>query len=208
MSKAHDQASAKTKTKSPKEKHQHAIQGGTSEANRQAIIILEVLAGVRLPSEAAQLLGVSVTHYYLLERKALEAMLAGCQPQAKGRSTPSAHKQLARLERELAQCRHQCQRQAALVRATQRAVGLPPAAAASTPSKDAASKKKAGTSSGKRRRRRRPTVRALRAAEALQKNSALSNSPQQVQPPGDANSALTPKSGVAGSAAQDRSGGT
>ena len=42
----------------------------SAQANRRAALILEVLAGVRLPSEAAQALGVSVTHYYLMERGA------------------------------------------------------------------------------------------------------------------------------------------
>lgn len=172
------------------------------EANRRAAVILEVLAGERLPSEAAQALGVSVTHYYLLERKALEALLASCQPQPKGRTAPSAEKQLARLERQLEKCRRECQRQAALVRATQRAVGLPLAASSTTTGKQPRRNKKEGSSTAKRPRRRRPTVRALRAAETLEKNSSLPNHPDRLEQPVD------DKSDAAGEAPTDRSGGT
>ena len=152
----------------------------SSDANRRAAVILEVLAGVRLPSEAAQVLGVSVTHYYLLERKALEGLSAACEVQPKGRSVPSAERQVARLERELEQARRQCQRQAALARATQRAVGLPAAAVNSQAASNSSRKKNNGSSTGKRRRRR-PTVRALRAAKTLQKNSSLSNGADELK---------------------------
>jgi hypothetical protein len=132
--------------------------------------ILEVLGGFRTPSEAAAALGISVSRYYLLERKALAGLLASCEPQPKGPREPSAEKKLAALERELATCRRECLRQAALVRATQRAVGLP-----AVPSR---TKQKSGKTQGKAipsKRRRRPTVRALRAAETLRRNSSGEN---------------------------------
>src|SRR6185437_11206452 len=44
---------------------------GSVQARRQAAAILEVLAGVRRPSEAAQALETSLPRYYLLERRAL-----------------------------------------------------------------------------------------------------------------------------------------
>lgn len=150
-----------------------------AEANRRAAVILEVLAGERLPSAAAQALGISITHYYLLERKALEGLLAACEARPRGRAAPTAEQQLARLERELEASRRQCQRQAALVRATQRAVGLPAAAPAAADSKGAGHAKR--PAKGKRRRRR-PTVRALRAARVLEKNSSLSSGPDGLQP--------------------------
>ncbi len=37
-----------------------AVPSGTSSARRQAVVILEVLAGVRRPSEAAQALSTSL----------------------------------------------------------------------------------------------------------------------------------------------------
>lgn len=151
----------------------------SGEVNRRAAVILEVLAGERLPSAAAQALGISITHYYLLERRALEGLLAACQARPKGRAAPTAEQQLARLERELEASRRQCQRQAALVRATQRAVGLPAAAPAAADSKNTGHAKR--PAKGKRRRRR-PTVRALRAARVLEKNSSLSAGADGLQP--------------------------
>lgn len=174
----------------------------TAEANRRAAVILEVLAGVRLPSEAAQALGISVNHYYILERKALEGLLASCERQPTGRRTPSAEKQLARLERELAQAQRECQRQAALVRATQRAVGLPATPSSEPPAKSSRRRRKDAASATKRRRRRRPTVRALRAAEALAKNSSLSTEGESLQP------SVQDKSSAARKPSTDRSGGT
>jgi len=151
----------------------------SAEANRRAAVILEVLAGERLPSAAAQALGISITHYYLLERRALEGLLAACEARPKGRAAPTAEQQMARLERELEASRRQCQRQAALVRATQRAVGLPAAAPAAADTKSASNAKR--PAKGKRRRRR-PMVRALRAARVLEKNSALSPGTDGLQP--------------------------
>ena len=144
------------------------------EAKRRAAAILEVLGGLRMPSEAAAALGISVSHYYLLERKALAGLLAACEPQPKRTRGPSVKKKLATLERELETCRRECMRQAALVRATQRAVGLP---AVPSPSKKGG--KAAGKSQGKKtsakHRRRRPTVRALRAAKVVRQNSSGEN---------------------------------
>jgi hypothetical protein len=142
------------------------------EASLRAATILEVLGGLRMPSEAAAALGISVTHYYLLERKALAGLLAACEPQPKGSRGPSFEKKLAVLQRELEACRHECMRQAALVRATQRAVGLP--AAPSSAKKDS----KAGS---KKKRPRRPTVRALRAAATVRNNSSGENPPHALE---------------------------
>lgn len=156
----------------------------SSEANRRAAVILTVLAGERLPSEAAEVLGISVTHYYILERKALEGLLSACERKPQGPPGPTAEQQVVRLERQLEQARRECQRQAALVRSTQRALGLP---ASSAPPGKAKSEAKGsgeanGKSGGRKRRRRKPTVRALRAAETLAKNSSLSKSADELQP--------------------------
>ena len=78
--------------------------GTSTEANRRATAVLEVLGGLRTPSEAAEVLNISVTHYYLLERKALHGLLHGCEPRPKGPPTPSAEKQLETLKRQLEQC--------------------------------------------------------------------------------------------------------
>jgi len=128
-----------------------------SEAQRLAAAILEVLAGVRSPTAAAELLAISLPRYYQLEARALEGLVAALAPRPLGKQ-PSLEKRLLQLEKELAAARRACARQEALVRLTQRSLGLaalakPPAAA---PTKD-----------GKRRQPRRPTVRALKAAQTL-----------------------------------------
>ena len=171
--------SAGRSTKGPRTASGHGSLGrdGSVEGHRRAAVILEVLGGLRTPSEAADVLKVSVTHYYVLERKALRGLVAACEPQPKGPRAPSAQQQLAALTRELAQCQRECMRQAALVRATQRAVGLPAATCAKA--KRAAQKSKAGV--GTKPRRRKPTVRALRAVEALRKNSSGPNLPGEVE---------------------------
>ena len=56
---------AKRKTRSA-----HAVQGGTSEANRRAVAVLEVLGGLRTPADAAAALGLAVPRYYQLETRA------------------------------------------------------------------------------------------------------------------------------------------
>jgi transposase len=143
-------------------------------AAQRAAAILDVLAGQRTTTEAAAALEISVNHYYLLERRALEGLMAACEPQEKGPKGPILENQLQRLEQQLQQSRRECMRQAALVRATQRAVGLP-AAEVKKPRR----KKKTG---GLSRKKRRPTVRALKAAQRLRENSSGSKSEAGVEP--------------------------
>ncbi len=155
---------------------------GSTEASRRAAAILEVLAGVRGPSEAAAALRISVNHYYLLERKALAGLVSACEVQPKGPRGPGLEQQLARLERELDECRRECLRQAALARATQRAVGLPLSPPA-PPHGKATKRKGAGHTKSAMARRRRPTVRALRAAQALRENSSGDDALEALKPP-------------------------
>jgi hypothetical protein len=149
--------------------------GQSSSASRRAVAVLEVLAGTRTPGEAASVLRISVNYYYVLERKALRGLVQACEPAPKGPPKPSPEKQLEKLERELARCQRECQRQAALVRATQRAVGLPSTA---PPASKAGGKTRAG-----KRRRRKPGVRALLAAKSLQKKSSLEDPLQELEQP-------------------------
>jgi hypothetical protein len=129
-----------------------ALQQQSKEARQRAAAILEVLAGGRTPTEAAQALGVSLGRYYLLEDAALAGLVAACEPQPRGQRPDSARR-LAALERDCERWRRQCLRQQALVRASQRSLGLaaPPPPPAKVQGK----------------RRRRPVVRALTAAQRL-----------------------------------------
>lgn len=54
-------------------------------SRRQALIILEVLAGTRSAPGAAELLGVSVNRYYQLEERGIDGMVRGLEPRPRGR---------------------------------------------------------------------------------------------------------------------------
>lgn len=126
------------------------------EAQRFEAGILEVLAGVRTPTDAAAAMGISVPQYYLWERRALEGLVVACQRRGEGRIVNSRC-QIRALEKEVDRLKQDCARQQALVRAAQRTIGLAPPP---TPKPD-------GKAVGKRARKRRPTVRALKAVAAL-----------------------------------------
>jgi hypothetical protein len=134
---------------------------------------LEVLAGVRTPTDAAAALGLSVPRYYLWEQRALEGLVRACEPRPKGQVMSQRH-QIAVLEKEVGRLRQDCARQQALVRASQRTIGLAGSGPAATkpavkPSGKAAAKGGEGVAGkAKPKRKRRPVARALKAAAALQ----------------------------------------
>ena len=129
------------------------------QARRLAAVILEVLAGLRGPAEAAEALGVSVPRYYAAEARALQGLLKGCEPAARGRRPTGAH-DLQALRQECDRLRRQCDRQQALLRLQQRALGLGAAPARG------AGKKRGG------KKRRRPRNRALRLIERMRQGPA------------------------------------
>ena len=134
-----------------------AMQQGGREAKRTAAAILEVLAGMRLPSEAAQALEIALPRYYLLEVRALKGLVEACEPRPLGRQV-GPEKELEALRKENAKLRQECNRYAALTRASQRAVGLALPAAKGKNDKSGRDRK---------RRRKTPTVRALKVVERL-----------------------------------------
>ena len=135
-------------------------EGVSAEARRQAAAILEVLAGVRTPTEVAGQLAVSLTRYYIIEGRALQGLVAACAPRPQGRvRTPAS--ELAVLRRECEQLRRQVARQQALLRVTERTVGL--SGAAPSAKSDRTSPKK---------RHRKPKARALQAAAVLREPTA------------------------------------
>src|SRR5215475_1041209 len=113
------------------------------DAKRLAAVVLEVWAGLRTPLQAAEALGVSLPRYYQIEAKGLQGLVAGCTPKPKGRQVNPAREATA-LKRDNERLRRELGRQQALVRLTQRGLGLAPPA-------------KPATSKG---RRRQPVVRA------------------------------------------------
>jgi len=137
--------------------------GVSAAARRQAAAVLEVLAGVRTPAEVAQQLAMSLTRYYIIEGRALQGLVAACEPRPHGRARSPAS-ELAALRRECEQLRRQAARQQALLRVTERTLGL--AGGAAAPSA------RAGAPGARKRRPRKPKARALQAAAALQEAAA------------------------------------
>lgn len=130
-----------------------ALQSGTREARRLAAAILEVLGGIRLPSDAAAALSIALPRYYLLESRALHGLLQACEPRPLGR-VRSTESELAAARTQIETLQRECARSQALVRAAQRTIGLLPPVPA-----------KAGVQD--KRRHPQPTVRALKVAKVL-----------------------------------------
>src|SRR5207249_8381575 len=97
---------------------------GSAEALRLAACVLEVLAGLRRPVEAAGDLQVSLARYYQLEQRALAGLVQGCEPVRRGRAAATGSNELAHLRRENERLARECQRQQALVRLARQAAGL------------------------------------------------------------------------------------
>ena len=120
---------------------------------RRAAAVLEVLGGAKSPPEAAEALQIALPSYYLLEARALEGLIAACEPRPRGRAAGQGGGTLGALKRENDRLRQDLTRANALARAVQRAAGMPQAEESKT--------------DGRPRRRRRATARALRAARQL-----------------------------------------
>jgi hypothetical protein len=125
------------------------------EARKTAAVVLEVLAGVRTPAEAAKELALSPACYYLLEARAMAGLLEACRPKEMGRAK-SPDRELAMLRKEKERMQREIQRLIALQRITRRAMGV------AHPSPD--HPQKAG---GCKERKKRKKVRALRAAKIM-----------------------------------------
>ena len=125
----------------------------TADSRRQGAAILEVLAGVRTPTDAAKALSLSLPAYYKLESRALQGLINACQPAMRG-PTPSPEVEARKLRRDCQRLQQDLQRYQALARNAQRAAGL--AAVVPSPKVDA-----------RGRRKRKPSVRALKAIQTL-----------------------------------------
>jgi hypothetical protein len=150
------------------------------EARRLAAVILEVLAGERTPTEAAETIGVSVPRYYALEGQALEGLLKACEPRPRG-PRHSLEREISQLQAEIERLEREGARSVALLRATRRTVGLPSA------ERDREKKPAAGAKGEKKRRKRRPTARALRAAKLLRSREEAAEKPVETTTQGEDN---------------------
>lgn len=134
------------------------VDGGSREARVRAAVILDVLAGVFTPADAAKALTISLPRYYALESRLLTALVESCEARPRGR-TRSVDQEIALLTRELERLKQECARKQSLVRAVQRTIGV------TLP-------ERRPLAHG--RRRRRPVVRALKAAAALRAEAPAS----------------------------------
>lgn len=118
---------------------------------RRAVVILEVLAGLRGAGDAAKELGIALQGYYQLEERAVRGLVGALAPRPAGPKR-DYERECAELERERDRLRAENARYQALVRTAQLSVGVDPDAPKKTTKK----------------RNRRPTVRALRAIDQLE----------------------------------------
>lgn len=132
----------------PAQSFEKTLAGTDREARRKAAAILEVLAGARKPSEAAEALGITPMRYYLLEMRAIQGLVKGCEPLRLGPKV-SAEKEAQGLRKQIQALERECARYAALARVAQRAVNLLPPPLTKTVE-------------GKRGRRRKGPVRAFK----------------------------------------------
>ena len=127
------------------------------------------------------MLSVSLPRYYQLEARALEGLVTALGPRPKGKQQ-SLENRIKLLEKQLEAAHRQCARQQALVRVTQRTLGL---TLATRPKSTMPEHGPNG------RKKRRPTVRALKAARTLQSQAAAQDvspntgilEPVSLQPP-------------------------
>lgn len=123
---------------------------GSEDARRTAGVVLDVLAGTLTPHQAAEALGMSPPRYYMIESRALDGLIAGCEPRKRGKAFSEA-RELEVLRREKQTLERQLVRQQALLRAAHKTAGVV------MPKKD----EKGG------KRKKGPVVRALKFSQAL-----------------------------------------
>ncbi len=133
-------------------------EGASVPARRSAAAVLEVLAGLRTPAQAARELALSLPTYYKLESRALSGLIQGCDKPLWVRRS-STDQQLARLQKHCRRLEQDLHRYQALARVAQKAAGLSPAQHSQKPD-------------SRGRRQRRPSVRAVKAVRALQRVAA------------------------------------
>lgn len=143
---------------------------GSGEAKKLAALILEGLAGVRTPEQAAAAAGVSVQRYYVVETRALQGLIKALEPRRKGRQR-GAEEHLAEALKDKERLERDLRRTQALLRSAQRVIGVQAA-----PPVD-----KTGKIVGAGKRKRRPVARAVKAVAILR--SSEETKPQEPPAP-------------------------
>lgn len=130
------------------------IDGGSASARQWAAAILEVLAGEWTPGEGAAAIGVTLPRYYAVESRAMAGLVAACEPRI-GKRKWQSKKEVSELKKQVERLERECARKQALLRASQRTVGIQMSAPKTKP-----------------KRKKRPVVRALKMVEALRRPEA------------------------------------
>jgi hypothetical protein len=158
----------------------------TPQAKTTAAVVLEGLSGLRSAPEAARALGVTVARYYTLEAQAVAGLLSACEPAPPGPAPGLANERtLERLRQDHRRQDQELSRLRAVLRTTQRSLGIQPAA--TTPPAPGSTSGKAGKS----RRARRPVVRAMTVVRRLM--AAGSAAPAPASPAEGAAAAVSTK---------------
>lgn len=163
----------------------------SDDARQVACAILEVLAGVRSITDTAVVLGVTQARYYQLEARALQGLVAACEPRAQGPlSGAGLAAELEQLRAERDRLKGEAARYQALARLAHGAFGAPltttsppPGGVATLPGATLrAERRQAVTATGtatkstvmasRPRKKRTATVRALRLAARVQGTAA------------------------------------
>ena len=137
----------------------------SQDAKRLGSVVLEVLSGLRGPTEASQVLGISAQSYYKLETRAVQGMLQALETREQRRRRAKPETELARVTAERDRLRRELLRAQALVRVAQRTVGLP------APASEKSVKPGSKGLKGKGQHKRTPHVRARRLAEELRQEA-------------------------------------
>jgi len=148
----------------------------SDRARQLAALILDVLGGNRRPGDAAKALGLSVARYYVIEQRAVLGLVDACEAQPRRGPQPDLTRQIRSLEKENRHLNQAVLRQQAIVRSTQRGLGISSPKPPPTPAP--------GAAKGKTRRPRRPSVRALRQARRVAPTPSTT-APGQDRSPGD-----------------------
>lgn len=131
-------------------------------AKRTAHAVLEVLSGLKGPTDGAEALSVSLPRYYVLETRALEGMVKALEPRERGKRGPVVENRLEEVTQERDRLKSELERMKSLVRAAQRSVGLP----------QSAERKEEKPGKGKGGKKRRNVNRARRVLSRLKAVSA------------------------------------
>lgn len=96
----------------------------SDQARRSACLVLEVLSGIRGPSDAAAEMSVSLARYYHVEARALEGLVQALEPRQRGKRGASSEGELAALRKERDRLSTELSRMRTLVRLSHKAAGI------------------------------------------------------------------------------------